>query len=218
MQGKESSSEILLTKVIEFGLAIALGGTGLFGLFSWIKEYRRAQHWKEAEFAFELYDEFETDESIQKAKERIDYVYKDEKALDEILRVHTHYEDEKKKFKCNVCQGSDINFGKSIYRTEKPEKPTESDIRGYFDQYLDFLGKVEYCLVKRLITEDELFHYLYWLDKTNEPQNQAVLHYAEGYEFKYFQNLMKRAKENGLLKPKPSPEPRPSQEVDLKNE
>ena len=126
--------------------------------------------WKKREFAFKLYESFDKDELINQAKFNMDYYTNAN--FEKILMIHYHHGG---KYDC-YCRNYEPNFTQE-----------EVKMRQCFDRYFDFLSRLEYCLKKKIINDEELYYYAYWINKTKE--DEILMHYAEGY-YKSFKVLM----------------------------
>lgn len=139
--------------IIDVFTAIATLCLGLFIYLKGIKEYKKANKTKRAEFLEKLIESFNA-KTLQIAKDIIDdFVY----PQDTKYTSKTYYS-----LQC-------VNLVETLRNHSDTDEgiidPIERQIRNSFTNLLDFFFKLSYYYSNKLITKDELLYFKYYLDR-----------------------------------------------------
>lgn len=167
--------ETELELIINLLVAI-VGLSGVIGAFIGIREYREGRIVKRKEILFPLIEEFDDETKLMDiAKNMLDgFKFRNkgwEHPIDyygiENLKIFRHHKND----------GGIDDIG-------------EIDIRNGFDALLDFFGKLGYLLTVKLINEQEMEYFRYYIEAA--AKSQAVKVYTSNYNFKLYENLLEQ--------------------------
>jgi hypothetical protein len=163
----------LMENAANWAIAIALL-IGAIALSAGVAQYRQQQRWKRIEFIRQLIHEFLSDESIQKVLKILDFEEFRKFPLDIPGRTQTLFFEPTDDRLCNALVPHDealrhkqeLEAMNDSYERRKAytEYLIESELRDWFDVFLQQLGSFEYYLESRLIDAEELKPFInYWV-------------------------------------------------------
>jgi hypothetical protein len=153
-------------------------------------QYRRAEHWKRAEYLAHLYDSFEQDSACKKAMQMLDWPSRElvfeEKGKQVVRKVSPN----------NV-------FNALVPETHQEGgggfTELEAQIRDCFDGFLSYIAEFERAIQQGLVDKRDVYVYLhYWIGMLHGERHLRnnirlrVLEYAKKFGFENVQNFIDR--------------------------
>lgn len=175
----------------EFGIIIG-GGLTLFTFYMTFKEFKGNNKTKRAEFLEKLTEEF-NDPKMFLAKRILDDFWievEGSQQLTDVDLIRLGSEKGIKKIDLTEKVKHLLRHHETVSVTGFGEQKT----RQSFDDLLDFFTKLEYYINLKLNSEKELDYFGYYLNKSANKADGAILAYAKKYEFNSAIKLIERFK------------------------